>query len=853
MRRLGHLFQFLIVAALLLVPASAAAQYARFDFPEYTINQSAPIPGGMYPMLAFPGVAVQLCSTWNSSACTALLQTYQTAAGTACPTSAQLVSPQPGSTCSNATDATGDLGGFAAPGNYAYFVTTAQGTYGPYLFGVDAAGAYCTLVTGCYAYFPGADPTGNTDNSSIVNSFIANQLPTSLQPQDQVNIPPGTFYTPNLINRYGYQFLGPGSLLGQINQTSQNSVPANVTATKGQTNTYACPPGQIICGIENTVAWAAAQGNNFLSAIRTTTLVGFSGDSTTSGVNVAGRALVDQMFAYDAQANGIPAVTTANYGHSGQATTQWLASYLASDQGNNPTVYVVRWGINDPTVPNTVAQTIQNIRIGLNCIRNGTGASGVLAGDTCTPTGISAHSVDAETVILEMPSSTNDNPNGRGPAFYEQLRNGYLQAARDYHAVFIDLYVYQQDVSSQGVGVCMMSRDYAFPITNVSISGNVATLTATNFATVGMTVSFSNLVSATFLNGQTATVLSAGLSGSQFEVSFTHSNYSASDTGYADPSNPSIRVHPGNCKNPSYEVPLSDVLIRPWKWLSNTVTANVPNADSSPLQSLNPSSYGQMISLYRATVANGWPVEGQVITWHQTDGVWLQIDSPLNGSLGYASRSSSSSSTWGCWNFVGMLPTSFPPCAGNFYFGPTSGGPDAMWVNLSAGTNQTIYDAFNDVNGVLHLRAVNDANNASNDWATVTRSGATPINLALPEPVGATSYQGKGTASFASGAGAGTSPGTPTCATTCDSVQGIVNMVTGTGPPTSGTILTVTTGITRGHAPACALSITSGTTGARFAPFNDINTTTTQVIFALAGSALSASTTYVFQYICMGQ
>lgn len=169
MRRLGLVFQFLVVTALLLVPASAAAQYGRFDFPEWTINQSAPIPGGMYPMLAFPGVTVQLCATWNNTACTSLLQTYLTSTGTACPTNAQLVSPQPGSTCSATTDLTGDLGGFALPGAYAYFVTTSQGTFGPYQFAVDAGGAYCP-ISGCTFTAPISAPDIWVDPTALYNA-----------------------------------------------------------------------------------------------------------------------------------------------------------------------------------------------------------------------------------------------------------------------------------------------------------------------------------------------------------------------------------------------------------------------------------------------------------------------------------------------------------------------------------------------------------------------------------------------------------------------------------------------------------------------------------------------------------
>ena len=138
-----------LFASLTLVGAATSfGQAARFDLPIWTINQSAPLPGALYPMLAYPGAGVQICATWNPSvaACTTLATTYASASGSACPSNAQLVSSQPGSSCSGVADAVGGVGGFAAPGTYAYVLTTSYGTYGPYLFGVDAAGAYCPFA-----------------------------------------------------------------------------------------------------------------------------------------------------------------------------------------------------------------------------------------------------------------------------------------------------------------------------------------------------------------------------------------------------------------------------------------------------------------------------------------------------------------------------------------------------------------------------------------------------------------------------------------------------------------------------------------------------------------------------------
>ena len=135
---------------LLCFPLFAGAQASRYDGTVYTVNQSAPLPGAMLPVLALSGATVQVCSTWNTSGCTALLQTYQSTTvslGNECPTTAQLYNAL-ASSCSATADVSGGWGIWATAGSYAYFVTTSYGTYGPYPFGIDAAGAYLPLTGG---------------------------------------------------------------------------------------------------------------------------------------------------------------------------------------------------------------------------------------------------------------------------------------------------------------------------------------------------------------------------------------------------------------------------------------------------------------------------------------------------------------------------------------------------------------------------------------------------------------------------------------------------------------------------------------------------------------------------------
>lgn len=72
-----------------------------------------------------------------------------------------------------------------------------------------------------------------------------------------------------------------------------------------------------------------------------------------------------------------------------------------------------------------------------------------------------------------------------------------------------------------------------FSVTNSQLTSNVVTLTASNTLTTGQFVLVFNLTSATFLNNQVYTVLTA--SGTQFTFAFTHANTgSAAESGNAE-------------------------------------------------------------------------------------------------------------------------------------------------------------------------------------------------------------------------------------------------------------------------------------------------------------------------------
>ena len=71
------------------------------------------------------------------------------------------------------------------------------------------------------------------------------------------------------------------------------------------------------------------------------------------------------------------------------------------------------------------------------------------------------------------------------------------------------------------------------PVTAWSIASNVLTVTASNSFSAGQVVWLTGFPTSTFLNAQQVTVLSTGLSGSQFKANFTHGNGSNTETGCA--------------------------------------------------------------------------------------------------------------------------------------------------------------------------------------------------------------------------------------------------------------------------------------------------------------------------------
>jgi Pectate lyase superfamily protein len=187
---------FFIAVLLLLAGLQAFGQAGRFDWSVTSINSSAPQPGGFYPVLAYPGAAVAICTApANAVPCTNYATTLTAATGgSPCTAPTQLT--RPGSNvCVANSDSEGAFGVWMTAGNYQYTVTTSYGSFGPYDFTVaSTAGGGGGSTIGTNVVSSGADPTGNTDSTAAIATACATF------PQGTAFFPQGTYLVSNTSN-----------------------------------------------------------------------------------------------------------------------------------------------------------------------------------------------------------------------------------------------------------------------------------------------------------------------------------------------------------------------------------------------------------------------------------------------------------------------------------------------------------------------------------------------------------------------------------------------------------------------------------------------------------------------------
>lgn len=258
----------------------------------------------------------------------------------------------------------------------------------------------------------GAAWDGATDDTAAVAAVI-----TAAGSTGQVYLPQGDAVVTALNNTYGVPLRGPGRLLKAITGGFQ------------QLNSEA-DDHQLVIGREYLGAFHKVMLNSQNAAA-----ILLSGDSTTNGDTTTTPYRPWEILKILGQERGFE-VTVANGGHSGKDTNDWVTSYLTADLATNPDLYVVRWGINDPFDGRTLAQFAASLRAGLAQIR-------------------AAKTVAQMSVLLMVPSSTSDTPNGRDEKWYEQVRRVYRQVAREYQCACFDTYAFLRDSRNGAAGFTM--------------------------------------------------------------------------------------------------------------------------------------------------------------------------------------------------------------------------------------------------------------------------------------------------------------------------------------------------------------------------------------------------------------
>jgi lysophospholipase L1-like esterase len=225
----------------------------------------------------------------------------------------------------------------------------------------------------------------------------------------------------------------------------------------------------------------------------------------------------------------------------------------------------------------------------------------------------------------------------------------------------------------------------------------------------------------------------------------------------------------------------------------------------------------------------------------------------VGGNNWWATATNSSYPNWTSVSGAGYTATS--EYAGVFLLGSTASSVTLPVTGIPVGFQLTVVNAVSNVTSTIVNDGVADnIPSAIFGGQSLTFEYAGGSNWWLLSSNFPSTVSGVGTATFAAGAAAGSSPGTPTCYTVCDSVSGTVLLTTGTTPPATGVALTVTLGgVTRATTPNCVGSVFLQSSGAPVSSVYIAGASTTTMAFKAAGTALSASTGYGFIYICGGK
>ena len=206
---------------------------------------------------------------------------------------------------------------------------------------------------------------------------------------------------------------------------------------------------RLVFGQEYLYAWHNALLNK--ASIRVTQ----AGDSTGAQTDLPVSQRILNIFGEYLTGSGLvdsTKLTLANSSVNGECAEHWRLNRVSADAASNPTLYLLRHGINDPGYVKYPSFQAAPLDYGPEYPSRRKADDTIASLDAGLAVFRASNPLSSCSVALMMPTSTYDVPNGRYSAYYEDLLPKMKDLARKYQCCFIDTYSLLRD-SSKGAGL----------------------------------------------------------------------------------------------------------------------------------------------------------------------------------------------------------------------------------------------------------------------------------------------------------------------------------------------------------------------------------------------------------------
>jgi len=313
----------------------------------------------------------------------------------------------------------------------------------------------------------------------------------------------------------------------------------------------------------------------------------------------------------------------------------------------------------------------------------------------------------------------------------------------------------------------------------------------------------------------------------------------------------SLYVHPGDQFNLMIGSKIMDFVIGSNipRHYGHTYVVNPDSTTQTKTASSAPNTFYGAIQLHRATIANGWPLDGNVFTFKQSDGVVIQHNYDWANGRGDCYIRMGSGAVWKNWLMGSYtnppLATSVPPTnaalpntyskgISQFVVLASDSWPGDGHVTMFYQWDGNAFQIFNKSDGSkIAFRCFKTAAAAWTDWYPL----AYMISTGIPTiTAGASGVIGTG--------------GSPSATLNAGTEQaGKLTVVTGSSGTGAGVLATITAAVAGSYALGCYPTLTPGNaaTAAEMTKFY-ISTADNDKFVISVASALTTSTTYVLYF-----